>query len=289
MWIARIFPTALGAGQREPSKWACRHPKRYPECEQSPEIFFSAWQGASTGEPTNEDETTGRGCQRKGHLRLQGLYRLPKTGGPRNELKIAIPNGLRCRATQVFAGAGYGGGSGMHRQFTATGTVNGAKLVFQFSESLHQTSGYRVSDSVADAVARLSPQGKGAKQFTSTAQLAGADYVRLVGVGGEACVGVRRLGPVTGQNFKWILFATRCQPKGLGLGRADIHAEHFASPVCIDGDGDDDGDRDDAAGLADLHVGGVDPQIGPVALDRSVEEGLTRWSISSHRRLTWLL
>src|SRR5262249_58382366 len=64
------------------------------------------------------------------------------------------------------------------------------------------------------------------------------------------------------------------RPEGLGLGRADIHAEHFAAAVAVDADGDDDGDRDDAAGLADLHVGGVDPQIGPVALDRSLEEGL---------------
>src|SRR3954454_12616686 len=30
----------------------------------------------------------------------------------------------------------------------------------------------------------------------------------------------------------------------------------------------------DAAGLADLHIGRVDPQIRPVALDRSIEEGL---------------
>ena len=33
-------------------------------------------------------------------------------------------------------------------------------------------------------------------------------------------------------------------------------------------------DRDDAAVVARLHIGGVDPQIGPVALDRPVEEGL---------------
>ena len=49
------------------------------------------------------------------------------------------------------------------------------------------------------------------------------------------------------------------------------------------------GDRDDTAGLAHLYIGGVDPEIGPVALERSVEEGLTRSSISSHSRLTWLL
>jgi hypothetical protein len=32
--------------------------------------------------------------------------------------------------------------------------------------------------------------------------------------------------------------------------------------------------RDDAAGLAHLHVGGVDPQIRPIPLDRPIEEGL---------------
>ena len=63
-------------------------------------------------------------------------------------------------------------------------------------------------------------------------------------------------------------------PEGLGLRRTDIHAQHFAPAIGIDADGDDDGDRHDAAGLADLQVGGVDPQIGPVALDRPVEERL---------------
>ena len=63
-------------------------------------------------------------------------------------------------------------------------------------------------------------------------------------------------------------------PEGLGLGGADVHAQHFAPAVAVDADGDDDGDRDDAAVLADLHIGGVDPEIGPVALDRPVEEGL---------------
>ena len=63
-------------------------------------------------------------------------------------------------------------------------------------------------------------------------------------------------------------------PEGLGLRGADLHAEHLAPAVAVDADGDDRGNRDDAAVLADLHVGGVDPQIGPVALDRPVEEGL---------------
>jgi site-specific DNA recombinase len=66
--------------------------------------------------------------------------------------------------------------------------------------------------------------------------------------------------------------AQEVQPEGLRLGGADGHAEHLASAVAIDADRDGDGDRDDAPGLADLHVGGVEPQVGPVALDRAGEE-----------------
>ena len=79
-------------------------------------------------------------------------------------------------------------------------------------------------------------------------------------------------------------------PEGLGLRGADRHAQHLAPAVAVDADRDDDRDRDDAAVAADLHVGGVDPEIGPVALDRTVEEGLRpRSSISPHSRETWLL
>ena len=62
--------------------------------------------------------------------------------------------------------------------------------------------------------------------------------------------------------------------QGLGLGRADRHAEHLAPAVAVDADGDGDRNRDDAAVLADLEVGGVDPDIGLVALDRAVEKSL---------------
>ena len=68
--------------------------------------------------------------------------------------------------------------------------------------------------------------------------------------------------------------AQELRPEGLGLGGADLHAQHLAPAVAVDADGDDDGDRDDAAVAAHLQVGGVDPEIGPVAFDRPVEEGL---------------
>ena len=56
--------------------------------------------------------------------------------------------------------------------------------------------------------------------------------------------------------------------------RTDIEAQHFASSVAVDADRNDDGNRDDAAGLARLHVDGVEPDIGPGAFQRAVEEGL---------------
>lgn len=72
---------------------------------------------------------------------------------------------------------------------------------------------------------------------------------------------------------------------GSGLGDADLHAQHLAAAIRVDADGD----RDDAAAATNLQIGGVDPKIRPVALDRSGEEGLHLSSISSHRRLTCAL
>ena len=63
-------------------------------------------------------------------------------------------------------------------------------------------------------------------------------------------------------------------PEGFGLRRPDIHAQHLAAAIAVDADGNDHRDRDDPAVLADLHIGGVDPQVGPVPLDRPVEEGV---------------
>ena len=68
--------------------------------------------------------------------------------------------------------------------------------------------------------------------------------------------------------------AQELDPERLRLGRADVHAERLAPAVGVDADRHDDGRRDDAAVLAHLHIGRVDPEIRPVALDRSVEERL---------------
>ena len=68
--------------------------------------------------------------------------------------------------------------------------------------------------------------------------------------------------------------AQELRPDRLGLRGADLHAQHLAPSVAVDADGDDDGDRHDAPPATDLQVGGVDPQIRPVAFDRPLQEGL---------------
>jgi hypothetical protein len=64
-------------------------------------------------------------------------------------------------------------------------------------------------------------------------------------------------------------------PNRFGLGHADLHAENLAPAVAVEANRDHDGDRDDAAAATKLQVGGVDPDVRPVALfDRTLEEGL---------------
>jgi hypothetical protein len=59
-------------------------------------------------------------------------------------------------------------------------------------------------------------------------------------------------------------FPKERRPEGLGLRGSDVHAEHLAPAIGIDSNGHDHGDRDDAAGLPDLHVSRVDPQVRPL-------------------------
>ena len=62
-------------------------------------------------------------------------------------------------------------------------------------------------------------------------------------------------------------------PEGFGLRGADVHAQNLTPAVRIDPDGDDHGDGDDAMVAAHLHIGRVQPDIGPVAFERTIKEG----------------
>src|SRR2546423_5621332 len=67
--------------------------------------------------------------------------------------------------------------------------------------------------------------------------------------------------------------AQEVNPEGLGLRGADRQAQPLAPAVAIDADRDNHRDRDDVAVTARLHIGRVQPDIGPFALERTVEEG----------------
>jgi len=55
-------------------------------------------------------------------------------------------------------------------------------------------------------------------------------------------------------------------------GRDAVRRPRRAPAVRVDPDGDDHGDGDDPAVLANLHIGRIDPQVGPVAFNPTVEK-----------------
>src|SRR5688500_6120787 len=61
-------------------------------------------------------------------------------------------------------------------------------------------------------------------------------------------------------------------PEGGGLRLTQAEPEDLAATVLVDDGGDSGRDRHDAPLLADLDVGGVQPEIAPVAVQRPFEE-----------------
>src|ERR1700720_915169 len=64
----------------------------------------------------------------------------------------------------------------------------------------------------------------------------------------------------------------KARPESLGFRRTDMEPDDLASAIGVGGHGDYCRDRDDAAALALLQVGSVEPQIRPLAGERPVEE-----------------
>ena len=54
---------------------------------------------------------------------------------------------------------------------------------------------------------------------------------------------------------------------------ADGHSRHFAPPIGIDTNGDNNGDRDDMMVAPDFDAGGIEPGIGSNPLDGTGEKG----------------
>ena len=142
-----------------------------------------------------------------------------------SQSKIIVPAGVKCRGTQDISGgtsaaSGVGAG-GSYRNWSASGTVNGAKLNYFISEATAARSSIRSILSLDQWLMQNSPQGKGAKNFSASAPTSGGDYVTFTSAAGESCVGVRKYGTSRAVGYSWILYASRCAPGGKALGEAD--------------------------------------------------------------------
>ena len=67
--------------------------------------------------------------------------------------------------------------------------------------------------------------------------------------------------------------AQKLGPERLGLRGADVHAEHLAPAVGVDPNGDDRRDGPMRWLQRSLHVGRVEPDVGPVAGLRADDRG----------------
>jgi hypothetical protein len=66
--------------------------------------------------------------------------------------------------------------------------------------------------------------------------------------------------------------AQELHPERLGLAVANCHAEHLPPAVGVDADGDDHRDGDDVVVAPHLQIGGIEPDIGPLAFDLPPQE-----------------
>jgi site-specific DNA recombinase len=123
-----------------------------------------------------------------------------------------------------------------------------------------------------DATALASGMGQEiTHQMYAAALPSGMQHLGDGGLQSFVCIGDHQLHTAEAAASK---LAQEFGPEGFCLGGTNIHAEDLASAVAVDADRDDDGDRDDAAGLAHLYIGGVEPNVWPVAFQRAVQEGL---------------
>ena len=67
--------------------------------------------------------------------------------------------------------------------------------------------------------------------------------------------------------------AQELDPEGFGLAMADGHSQHLAPSIGIDAHRDDDRHRDNMMAAPGLDVGGVEPDVRPVALERPRQKG----------------
>src|SRR5918995_4258096 len=96
-----------------------------------------------------------------------------------------------------------------------------------------------------------------------TQDLGDGGFQTFVGVGDDQLHALQAAAHQTAQEL---------DPEGGGFRLPQAEPEDLAAAVLVDAGGDYRGDRHDAAILADLDVGRIEPEVGPLAVQRPLEE-----------------
>ena len=139
--------------------------------------------------------------------------------------KIITPPGLKCRATQEYAGGtGYwsAGPGGTFRRWTTEGTLNGHKFFYHANEVTSLGSSIMEAKSLQEGLKEMTREARGGSSFSQLGDRGGVDYITFVGADGESCVGIRKYGPSVRAGYQWILNAMRCSPTGKPVPQVEI-------------------------------------------------------------------
>jgi hypothetical protein len=136
--------------------------------------------------------------------------------------RIGPTNGLHCRATDKLTHDALSTGEGLYRFWSASGIVDDAKYYYYVVEALSSRATLVAKQDLPDAVRGRSPQGRGSANMSAVYQRQDADVVSFDSAANESCIGIRKIGPRSAQEAKWILYATRCVPAGEPVTDGDI-------------------------------------------------------------------
>jgi hypothetical protein len=139
--------------------------------------------------------------------------------------RIAAPPGLKCRATQNYAGGQSGwdaDAGGTFRRWLALGDRDGVGLFYYLAEATSLEASVMEGSSLQKDIRSEMRDGNMLHDFSPLGHRLGADYMTFTSASGHACVGIRRYGPSQGAGYKWILYGVRCDPRGGAITDAQI-------------------------------------------------------------------
>jgi hypothetical protein len=139
--------------------------------------------------------------------------------------RIAAPSGLKCRATQDYAGGHSGweaGAGGTFRRWTAFGAHGGAGLFYYLAEATSPGASIMEGASLKQDIRSEMRDSNMIHDFSPLGHRGGVDYMTFTSASGHACVGIRRYGPSQGDGYQWILYGVRCDPRGRPVTDAEI-------------------------------------------------------------------